>query len=272
MTAQGSGSLLSPVTNLASGVVGSVTSLLSGVVNLVVGLVGGIGNVLQTAAYSVQLNFVLIPKVDSIVNSIQQKIPTVLADLTHADFKYPFFQLNRDSLREQALLKSGTVPLTRTGLQTENKAVNDLSQRFNQISAEYYQFYVQVISNCSLAQACSNTSIQVANCSCYATSEVSQLINDYYNIYVPLKQQDLVFYKAAIAKDYNYEVENPETIKDFIKIVDDIQAVYEYIYQNNGQVDETLVATNLTRISSDINALASTYPESIESAAYTGEY
>lgn len=248
-----------------------MNSVLSGVVNLVSGLLGGIGNALQSTSSSIELNLVLIPKVDNMANIVQQRAVQVLSVLDRNDYKIGFFTFTRDVLREQTFLRSGTAPSTAAAIQNEKKAVDDLTQRFNQLNDGYIQLYVAP-NNCSHAPACSNTSIQVANCSCYTSNEVAIFLYDYLVTFVGLKLKDLAFFKAAITKDYNDQIENPATVQDFVRVGTDTINTYEYIYQNNGQVDDAQVSADVTEISRAINILNSTYPESISTAAYVGEY
>lgn len=262
MTAQASGnpnSLLSPLTNALSG-------LLTGAVNLVTGLVGGVVNLLQTASFSITLNLVVLPQVNNLVDSVRQRVVPVLLDLNNADFKYPFFILLKNVVHVQAYLKSGKVPLTSAGIQDVIKSVTDLTQSFAQVTTKFNQLYLTP-SNCSMAPACSNTSIQVADCSCYTSNEVSQFLSDFRNTYVPLRLKGFAFYAALAAADYTVYAESPETIQIFKRIGAEIQKTYLYIYQNNGQVNDTLVSSDFTALSGAINTLALTYPESIDTTA-----
>lgn len=260
---------MSPVTNLLSGLLGVVTNVVGSVLGLVGSLVTGVVNVLQSLTSSVQINLVLIPQVDKMVNGIDQRIDVLLYDYENGDFVHSAFVFNRDVLREQAKLKSGTVPAS--AVQAEQKAVNDLQARYNQIIATYNQLFV-VPSNCSAAPSCGNTAIQVADCSCYSSPNVTSFLNDYNNIFVPLKKQDLAFFKSKIAQDYTAEVENPQTVQSFATIRADAQTVYVYVYQNVGNEDDSKIGSYTGALSAAINALAASYPEGIDTASYTGEF
>lgn len=124
-------------------------------------------------------------------------------------------------------------------------------------------------TNCSTT--CSNTTIQIANCSCFSSDEVGKFLNYFQNLFVPLYLQTLALFDKNVGQDYNEDIVSPQVIQAIVKVVVDSQSVYQEIYSSNGNVNQTDVDAKLAQISADIQTLATDFNGSVDTDPFTGQ-
>lgn len=256
------------VTNIVRSLLDVVLQLVISLLSAVSGLLNGVTSSISNISNSLVLYFYLIPSVDKILSDTQRLYPALKGFYKNATFEHEYYVFYRDVLRANASLYNGPTPVTNDFIASQTAALQVLQQENNEVNSDAS---IAFATNC--ASTCSNVSIQLINCSCYQTAEVGQFLNDYVLVFGALTDKIFEFFIAAVnqGQDFDEDILSPGTTAARVKIHQDAQTLYNYIYQNNGIVNDTQVAADFSQLSSDINNLASTFSAAVDSQSYTGE-
>lgn len=209
----------------------------------------------------------LLPSLEGMLSNVERLLPSIYPYYKNGTFHDEFIVYYKNLLREVVFLQGSPNPSTNEELQNDISDSLVLQQEYPVVISDYYKSFS---TNCSTT--CSNISIQVANCSCFTSPEVVTFLNDFVNIYAPTDMQVVDYF----AKELTPQTDNEEIVSDALlaathKVQTDSTQLYQEIYSNNGNVNETDIAARLTQISADIHAYAASFTGNIVNITFTGE-
>lgn len=271
-TADQNANVLSPVTNLLSDLLGGVLSLVLGLLPNVLGLVStllsSLSDSLNQASNSLVRNTVYLPQLNGILLNIENVYPQVFASYENASFRFEFVIYRKNLQREIAKLQSSSTPLTNAQTQQDGLDVQFLQQEYNQVISDYNVVFAP---KCLSSPACSNTTIQLPDCSCFASAEVEQFLYDYNQKFLPFNAQQLAVFYKDVSADFNEDITPPSLSVEIDQITIDAQAAYDALYNSNGNAD---VSALLTKVSAEINTAVANFASANgnpDTDAFTGQ-
>lgn len=240
---------------MVNGLLSGVAQLLTNVLDLIINLVTGISSSLNQIFVFIVRNFFLLPSLEGYFNKVDSLFSSVINFYQNATFEKEFLVFYKNIQRGIAILKSNSTPSTYAELQTEIANNQIYEQQYNEVITDYNSVFA---TNCSTT--CDrNTTIQVANCSCFTSAETQQFLDDFYNTYVPVHIQIFIMYDKDVAQDYKDDIDSPAIVADTTKVNLDASNLYQEIYSSNGNVNQTDVAARLIQLSSDIQSVATAF-------------
>lgn len=235
---------------------GLLNDLLSPVVSLLSGLLNSVSQILN----SITIKVFFIPQLNGYLSNIDRLLPTIYTYYKNNSFHNELIVYYTDLIREILILKNSPTPVTNIQFEQDKANVQILQQQYYEVISDYIRAFS---TNCS--STCSNITIQVANCSCFSSSEVEIFLNDFVYIYAPLEEQNVAFFVNKLtAQDDNDAIVSDVTLAAIGQTQQDVTDVYQYIYSTNGNVNKTQVAASLTKISADLHLFAADLPTTVD--------
>lgn len=245
------GGVLTPVASLLNGLLSGLNQLVSGLLSLVGNLLDGILNTLNN--FLVRYT-VIIPALQTMQNNLDQLFPNIYPYYKNATFQFEFFLGYGEIQRLKASLLSSSTPLTNQESQNDLSNFQNIQQEYSQLLFDYNLAFS---TNCS--NTCNQSSIQVADCSCRTSNNIKAFLNTFENEFAPFHQQLQQFVNNYVGQDFGDDILSFADIYDINQVAIDSQNVYQYIYSNNGNVNETQVNADLAQIVQDIHTLVAAF-------------